>query len=538
MFFLRQRVSHICSSLLPTKNVIRPPASISLFAFRQLSTTSRFVYLGNLPYHLENKDIEERAERFGSIKSIDFLNKETAGFANVEFSNPEDAQNFYETALKSGLVFHGQRSRVELVDEVQTRVLPPRKTLKLSVPNNNIFIGNLQSGTTKEEIREIFAPFGTIVHINIAVNRRGSDFAHVVYESIEQASAAMQALNNGTTSIAGRYITLQYAAGKPEPANPPSTTLYLDGYLGDEADLRAALSSYEGKISYVKLMGNHGFIGFSNIDDATAVKVALHQTQTPASHTLRLRFSKPSVHRPPMDIYLIDYAGDEADLRAALSSYTEKILKIWLPKRQIGFIRFKSPDDGNIVKEALDKTQTPAGHTLNLSFSKTPNPPSNTLYFVGYPGNEADLRAALSSYEDKILYIKMVGNQQGFIGFKSIDDATAVKDALHITQTSAGPILNLKFSKPSPNTPSNKLHLVGYAGDEADLRAALSSYNENILDIRLLSRKMGFIKFKSIDDATTAKGALDQTQTPAGHILNLIFSKPPRIHTTGYRKNC
>ncbi|KAE9399429.1 hypothetical protein BT96DRAFT_920211 [Gymnopus androsaceus JB14] len=119
----------------------------------------------------------------------------------------------------------------------------------------------------------------------------------------------------------------------------------------------------------------------------------------------------------------------------------------------------------------------------------------------------------------------------GFVNCKSIDDATTVKDALDQTETPAGHTLHLKFSNPLPHPPSTNLHLTGYAGDEADLWAALSSYNEKTLGIRLLSNDMGFIYFRSIDDATTVKDALDQTQTPAGHVLNLKFSKS-RIRKT------
>ncbi|KAE9399428.1 hypothetical protein BT96DRAFT_692261 [Gymnopus androsaceus JB14] len=78
----------------------------------------------------------------------------------------------------------------------------------------------------------------------------GKDYARIEYESIEQASAAMQALNTGTTSIVG---TLGYSGKKSRPLNPPSTTLCFVGYRGDETDLRVALSPYEDKILYIKM---------------------------------------------------------------------------------------------------------------------------------------------------------------------------------------------------------------------------------------------------------------------------------------------
>lgn len=77
MFASTLRLRPVFSSLLHSKNALRLPASASLFAFRHLSTSrvnqsqsSRFVYLGNLPYRLEIEDIKSKAETFGTLQSI------------------------------------------------------------------------------------------------------------------------------------------------------------------------------------------------------------------------------------------------------------------------------------------------------------------------------------------------------------------------------------------------------------------------------------------------------------------------------------
>ncbi|KAE9399406.1 hypothetical protein BT96DRAFT_691822, partial [Gymnopus androsaceus JB14] len=149
-----------------------------------------------------------------------------------------------------------------------------------------------------------FSPYGTILRASIAKDSEGRNrgFAHVDFESVEQAQAAMQALNNGTTSIGGRYVNLDYAAKATKAPAPPSKTLYFLRYPGDEGDLRAALSEHEGSVVAVRLLNNqNGFIEFKNIDDATAAKEALDRTQTPDGHTLNLLFSTPRPTRNTND---------------------------------------------------------------------------------------------------------------------------------------------------------------------------------------------------------------------------------------------
>lgn len=92
-----------------------------------------------------------------------------AGFANVEFSSAEEAQNFYKAAVDSALSFYGRNSRVELVEEAQTQVLRGRakNSIQASNPTATIFIGRLPEQANEDEIRELFSPYGTILRASI-----------------------------------------------------------------------------------------------------------------------------------------------------------------------------------------------------------------------------------------------------------------------------------------------------------------------------------------------------------------------------------
>lgn len=89
--------------------------------------------------------------------------------------NPEDAQSFYKAAIETSLSFYDRRTRVELVDEPQTQVIrnriapTPTRNESLSSPGPSIFLGSLGYNVEEEEIRELFAPFGTITRIKIGM---------------------------------------------------------------------------------------------------------------------------------------------------------------------------------------------------------------------------------------------------------------------------------------------------------------------------------------------------------------------------------
>ncbi|KAJ4481194.1 hypothetical protein J3R30DRAFT_3465030 [Lentinula aciculospora] len=291
------------SSLLRAQNVGRLPTS-SLFTYRSLSTSlvnygpsSRFVYLGNLPWSLEIEDIKEKAERFGSLASIDMPdeNGRPAGFSNIEFDSPEDADSFYRAALDTSLSFEGRKARVELFDEPQKEVVRGRQQKTQSPPSKTIFIGRIPFDVEDADLHDTFSPFGDVKRVSIAKDPSGArrGFGHIEYGSIEEASAAMNALNNSETTILGQHIHLDFAPPKPRNTDPPSNKLYFSQFDGTLKDMEAALRNQSGVSDILMLKNRNGIIQFSSVEEATAAKEALDQTQTPDGHTINIFFSKP-----------------------------------------------------------------------------------------------------------------------------------------------------------------------------------------------------------------------------------------------------
>jgi cold-inducible RNA-binding protein len=85
----------------------------------------------------------------------------------------------------------------------------------------NLFVGNMNFQTTEEELRALFAPFGQITRIHIAMDRetgRARGFAFVEMPNDEEAAKALAALNG--KEVGGRALKVNEARPKGEGRGP------------------------------------------------------------------------------------------------------------------------------------------------------------------------------------------------------------------------------------------------------------------------------------------------------------------------------
>jgi cold-inducible RNA-binding protein len=83
--------------------------------------------------------------------------------------------------------------------------------------NTKLFVGNLSFETTENDLQDLFAPHGTVIEVNLMMDRfsgRSRGFAFVTMESKEAADAASQALNG--KNINGRDLTVNEARPREE----------------------------------------------------------------------------------------------------------------------------------------------------------------------------------------------------------------------------------------------------------------------------------------------------------------------------------
>ena len=85
-----------------------------------------------------------------------------------------------------------------------------------------IYVGNLSFDTRDEELRDAFAPYGTVADATVITDRetnRSRGFGFVEIEDDAAARAAIQGLNG--TALGGRNLTVNEA--KPRAERPRLT---------------------------------------------------------------------------------------------------------------------------------------------------------------------------------------------------------------------------------------------------------------------------------------------------------------------------
>jgi RNA recognition motif-containing protein len=81
----------------------------------------------------------------------------------------------------------------------------------------NIFVGNLNFGSTESSIRSLFEPYGKVERVSLITDRdtgRSRGFAFVEMPNADEADRAIAALNGA--DLEGRQLNINEARPKPE----------------------------------------------------------------------------------------------------------------------------------------------------------------------------------------------------------------------------------------------------------------------------------------------------------------------------------
>ncbi|KAI4343963.1 hypothetical protein L6164_011248 [Bauhinia variegata] len=85
-----------------------------------------------------------------------------------------------------------------------------------SAPNSRLFVGGVSYSTDESSLREAFSKYGTVVDARVIVDRetgRSRGFGFVTFTSVEEASSAIQALDQ--KDLHGRIVRVNYANERP-----------------------------------------------------------------------------------------------------------------------------------------------------------------------------------------------------------------------------------------------------------------------------------------------------------------------------------
>lgn len=247
------------------------------------------IFIKNLDKSIDHKALYDTFSAFGNILSCKVVTDESGsskGYGFVHFETKEAADK--AVAKVNGMMLNGKKVYVG-------PFLPRKERLKDQDMSNftNVYVKNLDTSVTVDQLREAFAQYGNITNIAIMSdeNGRSKGFGFVNFETPEAAKQAVDALNGkdffGKQLYVGRAqkksereaeLKARFEQLKMERLNKyQGVNLYVKN-LEDNVDdekLRAEFAPF-GTITSCKVMKDDrstakgfGFVCFSTPEEAT-----------------------------------------------------------------------------------------------------------------------------------------------------------------------------------------------------------------------------------------------------------------------------
>ncbi len=82
------------------------------------------------------------------------------------------------------------------------------------MPNNKIYLNNLNKVVTDAQLKEHFAEYGEITEVQLLADRKSNQPKGYAFITFAQESAAEKALEQDGSSFLGKAITVQIATEK------------------------------------------------------------------------------------------------------------------------------------------------------------------------------------------------------------------------------------------------------------------------------------------------------------------------------------
>ncbi|PKI48849.1 serine/arginine-rich splicing factor RS41-like isoform X1 [Punica granatum] len=160
----------------------------------------RPLFCGNLDYDARQSDVERLFRRYGKVEKVDMK----SGYAFIYMEDERDADDAVRRLDRIEFGRKGRRLRVEWSKEDGRRGGSKRSSGNMRA-SKTLFVINFDPMNTRtRDLERHFEPYGKISNVRIRRN-----FAFVQYESLEDATRALEATN--MSKLLDRVITVEYA---------------------------------------------------------------------------------------------------------------------------------------------------------------------------------------------------------------------------------------------------------------------------------------------------------------------------------------
>ncbi|OTF71204.1 ELAV-like protein, partial [Euroglyphus maynei] len=169
-----------------------------------MSNNKANLIINYLPQTMTDENFRVMFAKYGDIRSARIIRNKNSGysygFGFVEYFRQEDA----EMAIKNlnGIVMNNKKIKVSYAR-------PSSDDIK----NANIYVTNLPSTYTENDVRELFAECGDIIQCRLIGNRSGTAF--ILFNLHEQARQAIDQFDHKLVPGTNCRMKVKFAANEP-----------------------------------------------------------------------------------------------------------------------------------------------------------------------------------------------------------------------------------------------------------------------------------------------------------------------------------
>ncbi|XP_062183938.1 RNA-binding protein L-like [Phragmites australis] len=228
------------------------------------------IFVGDLAADVTDYLLQETFRvHYPSVKGAkvvtDKLTMRSKGYGFVKFGDPtEQARAMTEM---NGMLCSSRPMRIgpaasRKTTGVQERVPNAQGAQSENDPNNTtIFVGGLDPNVTEDVLRQVFAPYGEVVHVKIPVGKRCGFVQFVTRPSAEQALLMLQG-----TLIGGQNVRLSWGRSlsnkQTQPQQEPNQWgASAGGYYGGYGQ---GYEAYGGGYAQPQDPNMYGYAGYPN----------------------------------------------------------------------------------------------------------------------------------------------------------------------------------------------------------------------------------------------------------------------------------
>lgn len=150
------------------------------------------LFIGNLKHGATKDELLDLFHPFGPIDLLDVKH----GFAFITLAKSEEAVRELH-----GFEFLGR----EMVVEISTGKSSKGSRSGKDTPNARIFVGNFADTTTRDDLRDLFSPYGDIDSVDVV-----STFGFVVFKDLDSAVSAQDKLHGHI--LKGNPLTVEFSS--------------------------------------------------------------------------------------------------------------------------------------------------------------------------------------------------------------------------------------------------------------------------------------------------------------------------------------